>query len=134
MLYGSLWGSIQGSGWDMKNANVVCRQLGYEGALMALKYGSSIFGEGHGPVWLSNVKCKGKELYLWNCSHSRISGTYVLHDNDAAVVCKSSFSGIPSKYYPGPRRFLALGGAEGVNEPHRSFAPSAPPRAPLGPG
>ena len=45
--------------WDLRDAEVVCRQLGYAGALVANT--RAAFGEGTGPIWLERVYCGGNE-------------------------------------------------------------------------
>jgi len=43
------------------------------------------FGQGTGPVFLSNVGCTGTESSLLSCSP--IGVTYCSHSQDAGVVC-----------------------------------------------
>ena len=47
------------------------------------------FGQGTGPVYLSNVGCAGTESSLLSCSHSGIGITSCSHYSDAGVVCPS---------------------------------------------
>ena len=55
VLYAGKWGTIRGRNWDINAAHVVCRQLGYPGAI---SFGSSNqFGIGNGPSWFENVRC-----------------------------------------------------------------------------
>ncbi|XP_036431297.1 scavenger receptor cysteine-rich type 1 protein M130-like [Colossoma macropomum] len=79
------WGSICDNLWDIKDAQVVCRQLGCGPALSA--DGSAVFGAGEGPIWLNRVKCRGNEIHLWDCPHSLKNHTDCSHRQDAGVTC-----------------------------------------------
>ena len=81
------WGTVCGENWDLDDANVVCRQLGYPGASQALK--DAHFGPGQGRVWLSNLQCNGSESKLLQCFQSPY--LHCSHSQDAAVVCKSKW-------------------------------------------
>ena len=45
------------------------------------------FGQGNGPVFLSNVQCTGNESSLLSCSHQGIGVTSCDHSYDAGAVC-----------------------------------------------
>lgn len=70
--------------WDLKDAQVVCRQLGCGTPLSAP--GSAHFGPGTGPVWVVDVACTGKEETLFQCSDINQEHKCV-HNEDAGVVC-----------------------------------------------
>ncbi|PIK36334.1 putative deleted in malignant brain tumors 1 protein [Apostichopus japonicus] len=81
-LYGE-WGTVCDDGWDINDANVVCRQLGFD---RALKYrDSAAFGEGSGEIHLDDVGCNGDETELLSCSYNSIENCN--HREDAGVIC-----------------------------------------------
>ena len=47
------------------------------------------FGQGNGPVFLSNLGCTGNESSLLNCSNQGIGVVYCLDFNDVGVICPS---------------------------------------------
>ncbi|XP_072564553.1 antigen WC1.1-like isoform X3 [Paramormyrops kingsleyae] len=78
------WGTVCGDSWDVRDAMVVCRQLGCGPALRAEWAGR--FGRGDGAIWLDEVNCKGSELHLWHCSYS-LKQSDCSHRQDAGVTC-----------------------------------------------
>ena len=64
----SPWGTICSSGWDIRDARVVCRQLGYADAVAATI--ESSFGTGQGSIWLNNIRCNGFENKISECGSS----------------------------------------------------------------
>ncbi|KAI4898537.1 hypothetical protein NFI96_007900 [Prochilodus magdalenae] len=79
------WGSVCDDQWDIRDAQVVCRQLGCGSALSANE--SAVFGAGSGPVWMNRVKCRGNEIHLWDCPHSLKNHTDCSHKQHAGVTC-----------------------------------------------
>ncbi|KAL6460183.1 hypothetical protein MHYP_G00319420, partial [Metynnis hypsauchen] len=79
------WGSICHNQWDIRDAQVVCRQLGCGPVLRA--DGSAVFGAGEGPIWLNRVKCRGNEIHLRDCPHSLKNHTDCSHRQYAGVTC-----------------------------------------------
>ncbi|XP_010226501.1 PREDICTED: scavenger receptor cysteine-rich domain-containing group B protein-like, partial [Tinamus guttatus] len=85
VLHEERWGSVCGHGWDLLDAEVVCRELGCGAALSAS--GSALFGQGHGPVWLDGVNCTGMEEALSKCPAEPWGVHACGHEKDAAAVC-----------------------------------------------
>ncbi|KAK3544559.1 hypothetical protein QTP86_016936, partial [Hemibagrus guttatus] len=82
VYHNSTWGSVCDDQWNIRNAQVVCRQLGCGSALSADRKVSS--GSGEGTIWLNRVKCRGDEIHLWDCHHSLKKHTDCSH---AGVTC-----------------------------------------------
>ncbi len=66
IFYAGIWGTVSNTRMDMNAAHVVCRQLGYPGAISSGV--SNQFGVGNGPGWFKNVRCLGNESSVSECS------------------------------------------------------------------
>ena len=87
VYHNGTWGTVCGDGWDINDARVVCRELGYPGAVAS--YGGAHFGQGNGTIWLGDVQCTGREDSLSSCSHNGWgSPLRCTHEQDAGVVCQ----------------------------------------------
>ncbi|KAG9264045.1 deleted in malignant brain tumors 1 protein-like, partial [Astyanax mexicanus] len=84
------WGTVCGDNWDMKDAEVVCRQVGC-GRAVSITH-SAHFGEGNGPVLLDDVGCSGQENNLLSCSQRGLGITNCSHSEDAGVICSDSLN------------------------------------------
>ena len=79
------WGTVCDDSWDLSDAGVVCRQLGFLGASEAVS--NAGFGEGTGPTLLDEVACSGEEARLENCSSNGWRVEDCSHAEDAGVIC-----------------------------------------------
>ncbi|XP_019209739.1 uncharacterized protein LOC109194238 isoform X1 [Oreochromis niloticus] len=92
-IYNSLrhsWGTVCDDGWwDLKDAEVVCRELGCGIALQT--QWSNHFDQGRVNAFRSNVGCSGSETSLDNCFYATpLSYNYCNHGQDAGVVCSET--------------------------------------------
>ena len=114
------WGTICDDTFGLDDAAVVCRQLGFGTATSADC--CSRFGEGSGPIWLTNLRCDSSERRLVDCTHDEGPlASSCGHWEDISVVCDA----VPS---PPP----AMPPSPESPPPPAPSAPPAPP-APLPP-
>ena len=85
IFHSDTWGTISDDYWDMNDAHVVCRELGFNKALSAPK--KAQFGTGSGPIWLDSVQCVGTESSLTNCRYNGWNIHNCNHTEDASVIC-----------------------------------------------
>ena len=85
VYYNGEWGTVCNDGWDTADATVVCRQLGFYSSVTA--YGSAIYGQGRGPIWLSRLTCIGNESSLFDCGQLSVGTKNCTHSHDAIVNC-----------------------------------------------
>ena len=101
MFYKGVWGAISSGRWDINDATVVCRQLGYSaGAEVALRIG--VYGLDSGPVWITNLQCTGSESNVMECVHDGLGNKTELQHRgyNASVICKdSSFNNGNKKFH-----------------------------------
>jgi CD163 antigen len=96
ILHQDTWGTICDDSWDLKDAQVVCRQLGCGVALNAMT--SAHFGAGSGPIWLSEVNCIGKESHVWKCPSLGWHKSFCDHNEDAGVICSGMMSALSTSW------------------------------------
>ena len=64
--FNGTWGSVCSYAWDLSDAQVVCRMMGYQHALAAT--GGNTFGHAlAGRNWINSVNCGGNELSIIDC-------------------------------------------------------------------
>ena len=71
--------------WGIAEAEVVCRQLGYGYAILAIQ--GAAFGQGSGRQWDRVWSCNGNEANLNGCSSS---SAFCTHSEDASVICSAT--------------------------------------------
>ena len=91
VYHNGMWGTVCDDGWDMEDATVVCRQLGFPyGAAKS----NAQFGQGTGQIWLDDVVCSGKESRLDACSHAGWGDENCDHLEDVGIICQADLQGI----------------------------------------
>ncbi|KAF1416958.1 Deleted in malignant brain tumors 1 protein, partial [Spheniscus humboldti] len=90
VFYNNKWGTVCDDSWDLRDAAVVCRQLGCGVALSAPS--SARFGWGAGPIWLDDVSCTGEETDFSKCQAKMWGIHNCHHGEDAGVVCAAGNS------------------------------------------
>ena len=106
MYFDGMWWKICGDDWDIRDANVVCHQLGYLSDLAVYKlsdtFSSDIMcqntvGESFGNLvknpdcileyLMSDLQCTGNETSVADCRHAGFGRQYCSTAQDAAVWC-----------------------------------------------
>ena len=88
VYYNGQWGTVCDDGWDLNDAQVVCRELGFDQAISASS--RAFYGQGSGRIWLDNVNCVGTEVSIRDCSHNGWGFEDCSHGEDAGVKCSAS--------------------------------------------
>ena len=92
IYYRGSWGTVCDDSWDINDARVVCRQLGYHSAVSAPH--RARFGQGSGEIWLDDVQCQGYESSIGNCRHRPWGVHNCNHGEDASVICSGKYNNL----------------------------------------
>uniref|UniRef100_A0A096M1J3 SRCR domain-containing protein n=1 Tax=Poecilia formosa TaxID=48698 RepID=A0A096M1J3_POEFO len=82
------WGTVCDDRWDLREAKVVCAQLGC-GTALRVTGQNGLFPPGSGPIHLDELNCTGNEQNLWFCPGVQ-ENSDCGHKEDAGVVCSDS--------------------------------------------
>ena len=86
VLFNGTWGTVCDDDWDLTDANVVCRQLGFPGGVAATTSAASGGGAGK-KIWMHSVRCTGNESSLTDCSHGGWKISNCGNGHAAGVIC-----------------------------------------------
>ena len=89
------WGTVCDDDWDLKDANVLCRSLGFNNALEVTR----AFGPGTGEIWLDNVQCQGSEDSIVKCRHNTVGNHNCRHSEDVGIRCNCESNNIMVNIY-----------------------------------
>ena len=79
-------------GWDSSDATVVCRELGLD-TERAIPTRGAYFGEGSGPIHLTQVECdKLRNQTLIGCLGDHSGINECIHSKDAGVICTGNYT------------------------------------------
>ncbi|CAI9728058.1 deleted in malignant brain tumors 1 protein-like [Octopus vulgaris] len=98
VFFNGKWGTVCDDGWNDDSALVVCRMLGYNGAIY---YGKARYGPGTGPIWIDDLKCSGKEHFITDCKFNDWGKHDCSHAEDAGVLCRNISVRLMDKDKPG---------------------------------
>ena len=87
-----VWGGVTSWEWSIKEANVVCRQLGYPSA-SDFSWDHYDFGLDSRTVVFGDVTCQGDEASLEECNYTRLIDAidgYYYFDGMVRVSCHST--------------------------------------------
>ena len=87
VLVDGMWGTVCDDSWDLDDALVVCRQLGYPSVIAAKT--SSFYGKGSYPFVVDDIDCAGNESRLQDCPYDAHTAD-CSHYDVAGVVCGST--------------------------------------------
>ena len=95
IYHDGVWGTICDDYWSTNDAELVCRQLGHEGAETVLA--RARFGEGRGAIWMDDLSCTAAQAAsagtqsatrLGDCAFPGWGVHNCGHGEDAGVVCE----------------------------------------------
>ncbi|XP_078695030.1 scavenger receptor cysteine-rich domain-containing protein DMBT1-like [Branchiostoma floridae x Branchiostoma belcheri] len=88
VYYNGQWGTVCHDGFGLNEANVVCRELGFD--LVGTYYYNAYYGQGSGPIWMDDLNCYGSESSLQYCPHRGWGNHNCNHRDDVSVSCIAS--------------------------------------------
>ena len=86
VFYDGQWGTVCDDAWDINDANVVCRQVGFP-QLATNAWSGAYYGQGSGPIWIDDVACSGSESHIYDCRHRGWGNNDCTHSRDASLQC-----------------------------------------------
>ena len=96
MCRDSVWTSLCGQNWDLKAAQVACKDLGYSSYGAVPTYGC--YTEGQLSFGITSINCTGSESALFNCAHNNLTLYNCQSNNSAGLICQGKITATISIY------------------------------------
>ncbi|XP_071150476.1 neurotrypsin-like [Mytilus edulis] len=90
IFYNQTWGTVCDDSFDDIDANVACKQLGYNDGITL---DSEVVDDGYGEIWLDDMECKGNERTLVSCSNKGWGVHNCDHQEDVGIECINTNDG-----------------------------------------
>ena len=87
VYHNGIWGTVCDDSFDINDARVVCRQLGFRSVASYDCCGR--LGSGTGSILLDDVNCRGDESSINECNHSGWGSHNCAHSEDVGVTCSN---------------------------------------------
>ena len=85
MCYLGQWGTVCDDLFGDLDAQVACRQLGFNTSRASAQ--QFAFGFGMGQIWLDDVQCRGVENRLVDCVHNGLGVHNCFRFEDVGITC-----------------------------------------------
>ena len=79
------WGTVCDDSFGWRDANVICRMLGYSKSVRHRT--RAYFGRGTGEIWIDQLNCAGDEDSIFECDMNELGDHNCQHKEDAGVEC-----------------------------------------------
>ncbi|XP_053388850.1 neurotrypsin-like [Mercenaria mercenaria] len=89
VMYRGKYGTVCDRDFDLTDAQVICRTLGYNTMSVGFK-NQAFYGKGSGEIVISNLQCSGTEPDISNCNTPyrwASPHAFCKHDDDVSVQC-----------------------------------------------
>ena len=93
VFYNGEWGTVCDDDFDKPEADVICRMMGFPGAVSAEVEATFGTGDSNQTILLDDLWCSGYETSIASCSFRRWGSSNCDHDEDAGVVCEQNITG-----------------------------------------
>ena len=98
IYHDNTWGIVCDDFFDRKEAEVVCRQLGYD---HVDSHSIKLVGRSGQPIWLDDLRCTGREARLSECNHIGWGAHNCNFREATGVTCSQTIAeGIGVHVYP----------------------------------
>ena len=93
VFYNGEWGTVCSDFFDVQDAEVICRMVGFPGAVSVEVKGRFGAGNSSQKILLDDLWCSGQESSVASCSFRGWGSHNCSHNQDAGVVCREKIPG-----------------------------------------